>query len=207
MLLFITIFSVILLISLLLAGFLYVLDRRLSPSEKNRALVNPSIFEFFTTLYAIFLGFALFTLWSAYINTDRNIAKEADALFNAYRSSMLLTESQDFRQALRNYVTLVIEEEWHQMANGTMSRDADKKFDRVLEQLQRQYPGNDRDREVYLHIFDPPGGSQFSPAIPRAFPERQFVSAHLGDHHLRVLYHPLRLIFPPCSPNRGTLYF
>ncbi len=123
MLLFITIFAVILLISLLLAGFLYFLDRLLSPSEKTRASVNPSIFEFFTTLYAIFLGFALFTLWSAYISTDRNIAKEADALFNAYRSSMLLTDSQDFRQALRDYVTLVIQEEWHQMANGTMSPD------------------------------------------------------------------------------------
>src|SRR3974390_152690 len=121
MLLFITIFSMILLISLLLAGFLYFLDRLLSPSEKTRALVNPSIFEFFTTLYAIFLGFALFTLWSAYISTERNIAKEADALFNAYRSSMLLTDSQDFRKEFQDYVRLVIEEEWHIMANGTMS--------------------------------------------------------------------------------------
>lgn len=152
MLQFITIFAVILLISLLLAGFIYVLDRHVSPSERTRASVNPSIFEFFTTLYAIFLGFALFTLWSAYIYTERNIAKEADALFNAYRSSMLLTESRDFRQALRDYVTLVIEDEWQQMANNRMSRDADKKFDRILEQLQRQNPDNDRDRDLYLHI-------------------------------------------------------
>jgi hypothetical protein len=151
MLLFITIFAVILLISLLLAGLLFFLDRLLSPTEKTRALVNPSIFEFFTTLYAIFLGFALFTLWSAYISTERHIAKEADALFNAYRSSILLPDSQDFRQTLRDYVAKVIQEEWRQMANGTMSPDAEKKFDRILEQLQSQQHGNDRD--VYFHIL------------------------------------------------------
>ena len=137
MLPFILTFSISLLISLLLAGCLYFLDRHTTFSETARASVHPSIFEFFTTLYAVFLGFALFTLWSAYINTERNIAREADTLFNAYRSSLLLPDSQDFRQALRNYVKLVVADEWYRMADGGMSAEADLRFDQVLEQLHR----------------------------------------------------------------------
>ena len=119
---FIGVFSVILLISLLLAGLLYLLDRHLKPGESTRAPVHPSIFEFFTTLYAIFLGFALFTLWSAYLTTQRNIAKEADTLFNAYRSSLVSPDFRDFRQTIQEYVTLVIEDEWNRMAGGTITR-------------------------------------------------------------------------------------
>jgi Protein of unknown function (DUF4239) len=152
MLPFILTFSISLLISLLLAGCLYFLDRHTTFSETTRASVHPSIFEFFTTLYAVFLGFALFTLWSAYINTERNIAREADALFNAYRSSMLLSDSQDFRQALRNYVKLVVADEWYRMANGGMSAEADERFDRVLEQLHRPKSEKDSDLSIFLHV-------------------------------------------------------
>jgi hypothetical protein len=152
MTLFIGVFSVILLISLFLAGLLYLLDRHLKPGETTRAPVHPSIFEFFTTLYAIFLGFALFTLWSAYLTTQRNIAKEADAIFNAYRSSLVSPDFRDFRQGLREYVILVVEDEWNGMAKGTMSPAADKKFDQILEELQLQKPRNGSGIDLYLHI-------------------------------------------------------
>jgi hypothetical protein len=152
MLSFIMIFSVLMLISLLMAGCLYFLDRRVRAAETTRAAVHPSIFEFFTTLYAIFLGFALFTLWSAYINTERNIGKEADALASAYRSSLLLPDSQDFRQVIREYMRLVVEEEWPSMAEGKMSPAAERKFAQILDQLQRQKYWKDRDSEVYFHV-------------------------------------------------------
>jgi hypothetical protein len=152
MTLFIGVFSVILLISLFLAGLLYLLDRYLKPGESTRAPVHPSIFEFFTTLYAIFLGFALFTLWSAYLTMQRNIAKEADTLFNAYRSSLVSPDFLDFRLALREYVILIVEDEWDRMANGTMSPTANKKFDQVLEQLQLQKPRNGSGIDLYWHV-------------------------------------------------------
>ncbi len=152
MLPFILTFSISLLVGLVLAGCLYFLDRRKKATETARASIHPSIFEFFTTLYAVFLGFALFTLWSAYINTERNIAREADTLFNAYRSSMLLPDSRDFRLALKDYVKLVIADEWYRMASGAMSAEADGKFDQILEQLHPPQPGKDSDLSIYLHV-------------------------------------------------------
>jgi hypothetical protein len=145
-------FAIIFLISLVLAGCLYFLDRHRKATATAGTAIHPSIFEFFTTLYAVFLGFALFTLWSAYINTQRNIAKEADTLFNAYCSSMLLPDSGDFRRALKDYVQFVINEEWDRMSNGAMSANADLRFDRVMEQLHRPGPEQATDQDIYLHI-------------------------------------------------------
>lgn len=113
---------------------------------------HPSIFEFFTTLYAFFLGFALVTLWSAFLNAERNVAKEADTLLSAYRSSLDLPDSGDFRQALRGYVTLVLEDEWDRMQVGTMSPAASRQFDQMWEQLRLSKPKNGSGMDLYLHV-------------------------------------------------------
>jgi hypothetical protein len=145
-------FAIILVISLALTGCLYFLDRHRQAPATARALIHPSIFEFFTTLYAVFLGFALFTLWSAYINTERNIAKEANALFSAYCSSMLLPDSRDFHRALKDYVQFVVTDEWYRMSKGAMSAGADICFDRILGQLHRPGPEHASDQDIYLHV-------------------------------------------------------
>jgi hypothetical protein len=149
---FFLIFSLILIISFALTGLLFLLDRRWRPAESARTPVHPSIFEFFTTLYAIFLGFALFTLWSAYLTTNRNVTKEADAIFNVYHSSLDLPDSRAFRQTLREYATLVIEEEWDRMDTGTMSPTADKLFGQAWHQLRLQRPKDGRGNDFYLHL-------------------------------------------------------
>jgi hypothetical protein len=149
---FLGIFSIILLISLALTGLLFFLHRRFGTPEAIRDHFHPSIFEFFTTLYAIFLGFALFTLWSAYLNAERNVSKEADLLLSAYRNSLDLPDSRDFRQALRDYVKLVIEDEWDQMQVGTMSPAANQNFDQVWEQLRLLRLKNGGNLDMYLHI-------------------------------------------------------
>jgi hypothetical protein len=152
MLPFILTFSISLLVGLVLAGCLYFLDRRKKATETARASIHPSIFEFFTTLYAVFLGFALFTLWSAYLNAERNVSKEAGILLSAYRGSLDLPDSQDFRQALRDYVKLVIEDEWDLMQVGTMSPGANQNFDRVWGQLQLLRPKPGGNSDMYLHV-------------------------------------------------------
>jgi hypothetical protein len=149
---FLTIFFIILLISLFLTGLLLLLHRLFGTPETCRDHFHPSIFEFFTTLYAIFLGFALFTLWSAYLNAERNVSKEAAILLSAYRGSLDLPDSQDFRQALRDYVKLVIEDEWDRMQVGTMSPGANQNFDRVWGQLQLLRPKPGGNSDMYLHV-------------------------------------------------------
>jgi Ni/Fe-hydrogenase subunit HybB-like protein len=64
--LFFLIFSIILAISLLLTGLLYLLRRRFAKAQVDREYLHSSVFSLFTTLYAFFLGFAIVTLWSAY---------------------------------------------------------------------------------------------------------------------------------------------
>ncbi len=150
--LFLGIFSIILVISLVLTGLLFLFHRRFGTPESTRDHFHPSIFEFFTTLYAIFLGFALFTLWSSYLNAERNVSKEADILLSAYRSSLDLPDSRDFRQALQTYVKLVIEDEWDLMKVGRMSPAANQNFDQVWEQFRLLRPKNGGNFDMYLHV-------------------------------------------------------
>ena len=82
--------------------------------------LHPSVFSFFTTIYAFFLGFAIVTLWSAFLTAQANVTREADSLLVAFRISKTLPNSGTFRQALTDYVKSVVADEWPAMANEPM---------------------------------------------------------------------------------------
>lgn len=150
--LFLTVFSLILVISLLLTGLIYFLRRRFGAPAKTADPFHPSIFTFYTSLYAFFLGFAIVTLWSAFLNAERNLTKEADSLLIAYRASLDLPDSQGFRQTLRDYVKLVLDDEWPRMEAGAMSNAADRRFDQVWDQVRLLKPKDAADLDLYLNI-------------------------------------------------------
>ena len=73
--LFFLIFSIILAFALLLTVLLYVLRRCCAKMDRSVEHLHPSVFSFFTTIYAFFLGFAIVTLWSAFLTAQTNVAK------------------------------------------------------------------------------------------------------------------------------------
>ena len=149
---FLRVFSVILLTSAIITGLLVFLRRRFVIQKETLKHFQPSIFSFFASLYAFFLGFAFVTLWSAYLNTEANVAKEADNLLVAFRTSKDLQHSEGFRQSLADYVKKVVEDEWPQMEQDRMSEEANKLFDQVWEQLHRLKADNKSDTDIYANI-------------------------------------------------------
>ena len=145
-------FSVILLTSAIISGLLVLLRRRFVISEDILKHFQPSIFSFFASLYAFFLGFAIVTLWSAFLTAETNVTKEADNLMVAFRTSKDLQHSEGFRQSLADYVKKVVEEEWPQMQQDRMSEEANRLFDQVWEQLHRVKAENKSDNDVYAAI-------------------------------------------------------
>jgi len=99
--------------------------------RQDKEHIHPAVFSFFTTLYAFFIGFAMVTLWSAFLTAKANVTREADALMIVYRTAQQLPGSQAFRQALLNYIKVVVEKEWPQMEKGSMSPEADRRCDDV----------------------------------------------------------------------------
>ena len=168
---FFIVFSIILVVSALITASLFLLRRRFGIPEKTEEPINPSVFSFFASLYAFFLGFAIVTLWSAYLHAKIDVTREADSLLIAYRMSLSLPNSEPFRQALVDYIRSVVDDEWEQMENGSMSPKSSQHFDRVWDKL-RQIKSDNTD--LYAAIF-----SQLSDASKQRLSRENLLEGNL----------------------------
>ncbi len=151
--LFLLIFSIILALSLLTTGLLYLLRRRVVKSDLAIEHLHPSVFSFFTTIYAFFLGFAIVTLWSAFLTAQANVTREADALLSAYRVSRTLPNSGAFRQSVANYVRSVVADEWPSMAaRDAMSEKTQQSLDKVWDSFILLKPADRSDNDLYIMV-------------------------------------------------------
>lgn len=140
-------------ISALVSGGLFLI-RRWFGQYLQKDHLHTSIFSFFTTLYAFFIGFAIVTLWSTFLTTQANVNREADGLMVAYYASRSLPHSETFRQSLQSYVKTVLEDEWPQMEQDSMSPAASQRFDEVLEKYFALSGDSDKIRAIFNSLAE-----------------------------------------------------
>jgi hypothetical protein len=126
---FVFLFSVITLASVLISGVLLLIRREGGGRWRRQDHIQSPVFGFFTTLYAFVIGFAIVTLWSAFLTAKTNVTREADSIVIVYRTAKHLPGSETFRQAVISYVKTVIEIEWPEMEKGAMSPEAGRRFE------------------------------------------------------------------------------
>ncbi len=113
----------------------------------------PRSSRFFTTIYAFFLGFAIVTLWSAFLTAQANVTREADSLLIAYRLSKTLPNSEAFRRSLADYVKSVVEDEWPAMAaTDAMSEKTQNFLEKLWDNFILLKPADKSDNDLYLEI-------------------------------------------------------
>lgn len=142
---FLILFSLIVGASLLISGALLLLRRHFGSRDISQEHIHPSVFNFFTTLYAFFIGFAIVTLWSAFLNAKANVTREANALLTSYRIARTLPHTGAFQQATMAYVHSVIHDEWGRMEKGTMSEETSRRFDDIWDQFYRLQQDHQKD--------------------------------------------------------------
>ncbi len=151
--LFFLIFSVILALSLLSTGLLFLLRRCCANTDLAGEHLHPSVFSFFTTIYAFFLGFAIVTLWSAFLTAQANVSREADSLLVAFRISKTLPNSGAFRRSLADYVKSVVDDEWPAMAaTDNMNEKTQHSLEKVWDNFILLKPADKGDNDLYLAI-------------------------------------------------------
>jgi hypothetical protein len=151
--LFFLIFSIILGLSLFFTGLLYLLRRCFVKTDLAIEHLHPSVFSFFTTIYAFFLGFAIVTLWSAFLTAQANVTLEADSILGAFRLSKTLPNSEAFRRSLTDYVKDVVDDEWPTMAaNDTMSEKTQHSLEKVWDKFILLKPADKSDNDIYLEV-------------------------------------------------------
>jgi Protein of unknown function (DUF4239) len=151
---FVTLFTVITVISLLISGGLLLMRRRGGGRWRSQEHIHPSLFNFFTTLYAFFIGFAMVTLWSAFLTAKTNVTREADAMMIVHRTAKNLQGSEAFRQAVANYVKTVIAVEWGEMQKGIMSPEADQRFDAIWAKFTDLKDDSTKIGEIYTNLTE-----------------------------------------------------
>ena len=151
---FILLFFVILFICVLVSGALLLMRRKGGGRWRDQDHIQPSLFNFFTTLYAFFIGFAIVTLWSAFLTAKTNVTREADSLLIIYRTAKHLPGSEPFRQAVATYVKTVIDREFDAMEKGAMSPEAAQRFDDIWSRFYELVNDPNKSAELYSNITE-----------------------------------------------------
>ena len=151
---FFILFSLITVISVVISATLLLIRRKGGGRWRSQEHIHPSFFDFFTTLYAFFIGFAMVTLWSAFLTTKTNVAREAESMMIIYRTAQHLPGSGPFRQALKSYVKTVIDVEWGEMEKGAMSPEANQRFDDIWSKYDELVPDPNKSGELYTNLTE-----------------------------------------------------
>ena len=151
---YLILFSLITLISLVISGALLLIRRKSKGHWRSQEHIQSPVFNFFTTLYAFFIGFALVTLWSAFLTAKANVTREADSLMVVYRTAKHLPNSEDFRQAVVNYVKTVIDVEWAEMEKDAMSPEAGRRFEDIWARVYELKDDPSRSSELYTNLTE-----------------------------------------------------
>ncbi len=101
--------------------FMMILDR-LWPGAKRSVHNNLIGWQLGTigTIYAVILGFMLFTVWTSYGDAQRNVDLEANAVRDLYRLAEGLPQPQrsQLQGECRAYVDAVLNQDWPAMASN-----------------------------------------------------------------------------------------
>jgi hypothetical protein len=151
---FLILFSIITVISLVISGALLLSRRKGKGRWRSQEHIQSPVFNFFTTLYAFFIGFAIITLWSAFLTAKTNVTREAESLMVVYRTAKHLPGSEAFRQAVVNYVKTVIDVEWAEMEKDAMSPEASRRFDDIWAKFYELKDDPNKTGELYTNLTE-----------------------------------------------------
>ena len=151
---FLILFSLITVVSVLISGALLLVRRQGGGRWRDQEHIQSPVFNFFTTLYAFFIGFAIVTLWSAFLSAKTNVTREADSMMIVYRTAKHLPNSDAFRQAVVNYVKTVMDVEWAEMQKDVMSPEAAQRFDDIWSRYYELVPDPSKAGELYNNLTE-----------------------------------------------------
>jgi len=131
-------FTVLLPTALAMLGPFMVRRRfTLSILTKNNEIAG---FQFATVgvIYAVLLAFAIVAVWDKFTEAELLVMKEAGASATINRISIGdAPESVATRAALKDYLVVVVEDEWPRMARGGESFEARRKLDALYRAAMR----------------------------------------------------------------------
>jgi hypothetical protein len=138
----------------LISGVLLLIRRKSGGRWRDQEHIQSPVFGFFTTLYAFVIGFAIVTLWSAFLTAKTNVTREAESIMIVYRTAKHLPGSGSFCQAVTRYVKTVIDGEWLEMEKGAMSPEAGQRFEDIWSRYYELRGDSNTLDELYSNLTE-----------------------------------------------------
>jgi hypothetical protein len=108
--------------------------------------------------YAVLLAFVIFVVWSQFEDTKSGVAREANAVTDAYRLGQGLPEPsrRQITDLTRAYARVVVGEEWETTGHGSASLDsarAWKALDQLWEAVRKTTPRTAAEQALYTQLL------------------------------------------------------
>lgn len=110
----------------------------------------------FGTLYGIMTAFVVFEVWNQYNRTSELIDKEALGLERLFRLTLYFRDKKltgSMKRAIKNYVDLVVENNFQAMAKGERNIKSGKAFRKIAEVIKSINFDDDHDQVVFGHVI------------------------------------------------------
>lgn len=123
--------------------------------SENHA-VSGFIYNAVCVVYAVLIAFVVFVIWNKMENTNSKIEGEANNLINLYYDASAFPDSvkNEIQSTIRDYVKIVIEEEWNLLAEGKGSQNAVKSFIKLNRIYLSVHAGQVSNEEVISQSMD-----------------------------------------------------
>ncbi len=111
------------------------------------------IFAVIGVVYAVLLAFVAIGVWERFDGAESQTYSEANAVVDIYRDAAALPQKAEIRGAIRRYTTLIIEDEWPKMVEGTHSGEADMAIERLAHDIDVLQPKSLGQQDVHAAML------------------------------------------------------
>ena len=157
--LFLTAFAVVLLSALATIGLVFLVRRYQvdnHPFIPGTDDVEGIYMVVLGALYAIFISFMIFVVWTQYYDAMLSVEQEANTLASVYRLSSELPQPMrdQIRQSCIDYAYTMIDNEWPATAEGRESPEGRAVVAKMWRQFGQLNPDMVRNEVVHDHLLD-----------------------------------------------------
>jgi len=111
------------------------------------------IFAVIGVVYAVLLAFVAIGVWERFDAAESQTYSEANAVVDIYRQASALPQKAEIRSAIRGYTTVVIDDEWPKMVEGTHSTEADAAIERLAHDIDILQPKTLGQQDVHTAML------------------------------------------------------
>lgn len=143
-------------LTMITAVTIYYLLRKFIPNFLiEKTFITEVVYNVVLLSSTILWIFVIISLWESYLMTDDFVVKESQALSEIVMDNKIFPEKfrKEINDAVKQYITLLIHDEWPLMKEGKTSIEANEALERIYTFLEQYTPNTTIEQIFYKEII------------------------------------------------------